>query len=141
MRRNNKEHSLQVSCVNWFNMQYKDDIAFIKSTPNGGKRSKITASQSKLAGEMSGASDLEVHIKGNYTVFIELKTPETEFINPKTMRVNKKAGGKQSQAQKDFQGKVENLGYPYYLIDNLDDFIKIMHSEVDRATKGGHNNN
>lgn len=120
-------------------MQYRKPYT-IFAVPNGGKRGKIEAANLKKEGVTSGVSDLIVIIP-NQTLYIELKTPETEFINPKTMRVNKKAGGKQSQAQKEFQEDVEACGHKYYLIDNLDDFIKIMHSEVDRATKGGHNNN
>ena len=60
-------------------------------------------------GLKSGAADLIV-LFPNSVVFCEVKTPT----------------GIQSEAQKDFQGQVEKLGFEYILVRSLDEFkIKI----------------
>ena len=56
-------------------------------------------------GLKSGASDLIV-LFPNRVIFCEVKTPT----------------GTQSEAQKDFQEQVENLGFEYILVRSLLDF-------------------
>jgi hypothetical protein len=49
-------------------------------------------------------------IKNNEVLFVEVKTEI----------------GKQSPKQKKFQKKVEDLGFEYYLVRNLEDFKKVI---------------
>lgn len=60
---------------------------------------------------MSGESDLTLFSCGGKTYFIEIKTPT----------------GKQSKKQKAFQNAVENLGFKYIIMRNVEDaerFVK-----------------
>jgi hypothetical protein len=63
----------------------------------------------KATGLVSGVSDLII-IQPNRCVFVELKIDK----------------GKQSDKQIDFQKKVELLGFEYYIIRSLDEFIKLF---------------
>ena len=51
--------------------------------------------------------------------FISIKVGRTVYIE------TKKPGGKQSQAQKDFQALVEAHGGEYFLVDCYEDLLKI----------------
>lgn len=78
---------------------------FCFSIPNG---VHLTTIQSKIAvaeGLLHGVSDLIVLIP-NKATFIEIKNPNGK--------------GKQSENQKEFQKKVESLGFEYLIWDNWD---------------------
>jgi hypothetical protein len=92
---------------NTFQRVYKDCLIF--SIPNGGLRDKRTAMLMKSTGLLSGAADLVVIYFGTL-VFVELKT-ET---------------GIQSAEQKAFELRVNQCGYPYYLIRSLDQFKQAL---------------
>jgi predicted nucleotidyltransferase len=77
--------------------------------PNGGFRSKIEAMKMKTTGVLPGVSDLII-IKPNEILFIELKTDI----------------GVQSKEQKEFQKRVELLGFSYYLVRSLQEFQQIV---------------
>ena len=62
-----------------------------------------------LTGLLSGVSDLIVVLKGR-VIFVEVKNEV----------------GKQSEKQIKFQQQVENLGFKYYLVRNLEDFKKCI---------------
>lgn len=81
----------------------------IFSIPNGGLRDKRTAMLMKSTGLLSGASDLIV-IHFGVVLFVELKT-ET---------------GKQSDEQRAFELRVNQCGYPYYLIRSLEQFKQAL---------------
>lgn len=67
------EHQLQVQCVTWFKLVYKNKLIF--AVPNGGRTSIGTAVKLKKEGMLSGVPDLFIaeptkHYAG---LFIEMK--------------------------------------------------------------------
>jgi hypothetical protein len=75
--------------------------------PNGGSRNPIEAKNLKATGVMAGVSDLILIIKDKI-YFIELKAQK----------------GIQSESQKIFQSKVENLGFEYLIFYSLQNYQK-----------------
>ena len=106
--RDKTEAKIQSEIVAWFNnnfcLKFHNPRYCIFSVPNDTTNKEET--MRKIAtGLKSGASDLIV-LFPNRVVFCEVKTPT----------------GVQSEAQKDFQVQVENLGFEYILVRSLDDF-------------------
>jgi len=112
------ESKLQQEIVNYYNnnycLKFHDPRGMIFSIPNGGTRNKLEAITMKATGLLAGASDLIVITPNGKLMFIELKT-ET---------------GIQSEKQKDFQIRVNNLGYEYHLIRNLENFILLIENNL-----------
>jgi len=106
------ESALQQQCVVWFNntycLKHHSPRGLIFSVPNGGSRDVREAMTMKLTGLLKGASDLILILPNKKLIFVELKLEK----------------GVQSPEQKDFQERVENLGYEYILCRNLEDFKK-----------------
>lgn len=100
------EENIQITCVNWFRLQYPELIIF--AVPNGGSRNLYEAKNLKDAGVLAGVADLI--IVGN---------------NGKIMFVEMKAGkNKQTDSQIGFQQSVEKLGHKYIICRSLVQFIK-----------------
>lgn len=102
------EYEIQCSIVKWFRITYKDGIIF--SVPNeAGWRN---SNRYIASGMLSGVSDLVVIMK-NKVIFFEVKTKQ----------------GKQSMEQLNYQQQVESLGFQYYVVRSLDEFIyRIKHA-------------
>jgi hypothetical protein len=68
-----KEHNLQVSCLNWFRTQHKGKLIY--SIPNGGQRNKIVAAKLKAEGVMSGVPDIHIPVPNRFYhgMYIEMK--------------------------------------------------------------------
>jgi len=81
----------------------------IFAVPNGGTRNAMEAITLKATGLLAGVSDLIVIIP-NKILFVELKTEI----------------GIQSEVQKDFQSRIELLGYEYHLIRSLTAFQELF---------------
>lgn len=79
--------------------------SLIFAVPNGGSRNPIEAKNLKLTGSMAGVSDLILIIESK-VYFIELKIEK----------------GIQSDLQKTFETKVNNLGFKYLIIRSLEDY-------------------
>lgn len=77
------------------------------AVPNGGHRSITTATFLKAEGVMAGVADLIILLP-NRAIFVEVKTDN----------------GSQQKTQKDFQHKVEALGFDYLIWRSLDECIK-----------------
>ena len=109
---NKIEDRLQAEIVKWFNnefcLKFHNPRYLIFSVPNGGNRNKIEAMTFKATGLLSGVSDLIV-VLPNKVYFVELKTEDLQKSN-------------QSEEQKDFQKRVEELGFEYKLIRTLNEF-------------------
>jgi len=106
------EENLQQQCVLWFNNKFclKTNVprCMIFSVPNDS--SNFMETKRKInTGLLKGVSDLIVIIPGK-VLFIELKT-ET---------------GTQSAVQKDFQNRIELLGFKYHLARSLKEFQNII---------------
>lgn len=98
------ESDIQVACVSWFRMSYPQYLCF--SVPNGGSRNAIEAANLKREGALAGVADMLVLIHG-HILFVEMKT----------------ATGRQSEHQKNFEGKVRSLGFDYVICRSLKEFI------------------
>lgn len=121
---NKIEESIQAVCVAWFRSHYGDDYELVMIN-NEGKRTQAQRARLSRMGLCKGASDIFLVLNGK-VVFVEFKTPPTQTYNPKTKRMNKKAGGKQSPEQKAFQNKVEKNNHTYLLIDDFHEFVKVV---------------
>lgn len=100
-----EEYELQKECVDWFRTTYPNYLLF--SVPNEAcwKNKNYFAG----LGSLSGVSDTIV-VLPNQVIFPEFKS--------KT--------GRQSIEQKQFQQKIEELGFKYYIIRNLNYFKYII---------------
>lgn len=111
------EHRLQSACVKWFRYQYPNELIF--AVPNGGKREQKkvrtskgwvtyspTAVKLKEEGAMAGVADLII-VSHKGVLFVEMKTLK----------------GRQSDTQKEFQKKVEGLGYIYIICKTFEQFV------------------
>jgi hypothetical protein len=103
------EDQLQAAQVKWFDEQYPQHRQMLFAVPNGGKRDKRTAQLMQATGVKPGVADL-VLVLYYAVVFIE----------------NKVGNGEQSQAQIDFQRRVEVRGHLYFLLRTLDEFKDLM---------------
>jgi len=107
---NKIEDILQAEIVKEFNnnycLRFHSPRGIIFSVPNGGNRNKIEAMTLKSNGLLAGVSDLILITPKGKLYFLELKTEI----------------GVQSEVQKDFQKRIEALGYEYKLIRSLNEF-------------------
>lgn len=104
-----EEYSLQQGCVKWFRLQYPHYLCF--SCPN----EAIYRNKQYFAnlGALAGVSDL-ICVLPHKILFIELKS--------KT--------GRQSIEQKQFMERVEDLGFEYHLIRDIDSFIDLINEKI-----------
>lgn len=104
------ESRLQQECVVWYNntfcLKHHNPRGLIFSVPNGGSRDVREAMTMKLTGLLKGASDLILILPNKKLIFVELKLEN----------------GRQSVEQIDFENRVKELGYEYFLCRNLEDF-------------------
>jgi hypothetical protein len=101
------EAKIQQECLMWFQNnigRYKNGIMF--SVPN-----ESSTSQQRMVnlGLLKGVSDTIIILQGK-VLFVEFKAEK----------------GTQSEFQKEFQNKVELLGFKYFIIRNLDEFKNII---------------
>jgi hypothetical protein len=114
MKRNHLESTMQQTAVRWFKYQHSGLLLF--AIPNGGARSSVEASIMKGEGTLAGVADLFLSVpNGQYHGFyIEMKTDK----------------GEQSEAQKEFQKKVETFGYKYAICRTVNEFIELVNVYV-----------
>lgn len=105
-------------------MQYRPSVAVIEASLNGAPMKPHHKEQMKREGMLIGTADLKIYYSGG-VIHIELKAPPSLKLSKATGKPIKKQGGTQSKEQKEFQATVENYGQPYYICDNINDFIKI----------------
>jgi len=81
------------------------------SVPNeaAGRDAAARMAKLKAMGLRSGVADMVLLFPGR-TVFVEVKDDN----------------GKQSEAQKRFQDKVESLGFPYFIVKSVADVKKVV---------------
>lgn len=99
------EERLQAQCVRWFRLTYRREGYIALAIPNGGSRNRMEAANMKRAGVLAGAADLLL-VARRRVMFVEMKT----------------ARGRQADTQKDFQHRVEALGFGYVICRSLDQF-------------------
>lgn len=89
-----KEHQLQVSCVNWFRLQHRGQLIY--AIPNGGQRNKIVAAKLKAEGVTAGVPDIHIPLANRFYhgLYIELKVkPNSPTISQKEMMFQLHANG------------------------------------------------
>ncbi|MGL6038129.1 MAG: VRR-NUC domain-containing protein [Soonwooa sp.] len=104
------ESKIQITCVNWFKIQYPALFPLFFAVPNGGKRTITEAKILKAEGAKAGVSDLLLlHPNKDFNFLaIEMKTEK----------------GKQTPNQKKWQKEIEQFGFGKYVIcKNLTDFM------------------
>lgn len=99
------ESGIQQQMVTWFRAQYPGYV--VAAIPNGGYRNAAEAAIMKREGVLAGFSDLIV-IADRNVLFVEVKTRT----------------GRQSALQKEFERKVNNLGFEYIVCRSLPDFVQ-----------------
>lgn len=103
------EAKIQHDIVKWYTnsycLKFHDQRGLIFAVPNGGHRQMIEAVLLKATGVLSGVSDLIV-IHKMVLLFVEVKAEN----------------GEQSVHQKEFQSRVELLGFKYYVVRSLEEF-------------------
>lgn len=107
---NHHEDNLQMACVNWFRLQYPD-VLMIHVRNGGSLKSAREGAKFKKMGVVAGVADLMIlrrGFAGKHGFFIELKAGKA---------------GRQSEAQKAFQEKVESEGYKYVICRDIDEFM------------------
>jgi|SRR5699024_899817 len=111
----NNEFKIQADCYKWYNnnfcLKFHKPRCIMFSVPNELGRSNVIATmQSKSIGLTSGVSDTIVILPSKEILFVEFKTPK----------------GVQSKKQKEFQKRVEDLGFKYHIVRSLEQFKKII---------------
>lgn len=105
------ENKIQSECYKWFNntycLKHHNPRGLMFSVPNElGGSNKIQTMQMKAMGLTSGVSDTIVILPTGRLIFVEFKNSK----------------GIQSGNQKEFQKRVEKLGYRYLLVRSLEQF-------------------
>lgn len=114
------EREIQKLVVEWFRATYKDKGEII-CVPN--EVTHYSSNKWQAVGMRKGCSDLIIVLKGK-VIFVELKTPQN----------------KQSYEQVGFQRSVENLGYEYYVVRSLDEFIYVIKHAYTANNANNYNN-
>lgn len=96
------ESEEQKNLLSWWHWHYPGMRFSLFHIPNGGRRDLKTAARLKAEGVKPGVADLFLMVArgGYHGLFIEMKPVK---------------GGRQSEAQKDFQRACEKAGYKYLL--------------------------
>lgn len=103
------EDQLQARMVRAFNRKYRDYRRLLCHNHNNGS-SRQEQMRLKAMGLQTGRSDLVLYGGPGATVHVEVKRP----------------GKRQGPEQVKWQAAVEWAGYPYYVVDNVEDFMDIM---------------
>ena len=103
-----EEHYLQVAIHRLLTL----NNVFHFAVPNGGLRNIRVASALKAEGALSGVSDL-ILVLPNRIIFVELKNGKK---------------GVQSDSQKYFQSKVQELGFEYLVWRSVEDCTEFINN-------------
>lgn len=104
------EHELQVLCVKWFRIKYKEYLIF--AIPNGGFRHFSTAIKLKAEGVLSGVPDLFIATPNDlyHGLFIEMKV----------------GYNKESKNQLELIERLTYFGYKVVTCKTFEDFHKVV---------------
>jgi len=123
-----KESALQKLIIQWCRSHIKEDVLYW-ATSNERKAKPQHMAALKAMGMLPGVSDLIFLFCddiGLEAIFIELKRPASYKMGRRGKQIINIPGGIQSDRQKDFQKRLENIGGTYVLIDNLKHFICLI---------------
>jgi len=116
------EAALQQACVTWFNMQHYDLHGLLFSSLNGMRTTPTQARTAKAEGMIAGVADLMLAVAkhGYHGLFIELKNGSR---------------GRQGEAQKQWQSKIEGQGYRYIIVRDFYTFRRAIESYLNDTTQ------
>jgi hypothetical protein len=102
------EDNIQIACVTWFSLQYRNLSPLLHHSPNGGKRNAREGKRFKEMGTRPGFPDLILLYPsaGHPFLAVELKSPE----------------GVHGDYQKAYQRLVEGVGGKYVVCRSFDEF-------------------
>ena len=111
-----REHEIQVECVRWFRMRFRDEIIY--AIPNGGQRNVVVAAKMKAEGVTAGVPDLFVAaMRGGYGgLYVEMKKSR---VGKRGELVDK---GTLSDAQREMIPRLIKKGYKVAVCYCFDDF-------------------
>lgn len=119
---NHEEQKTQIESMSWFRGEYPQ-YAMVMTHPinEGGRNTGRTGGIHKAEGTQAGVTDLLFFLpaKINGVIYLGLGI---EFKRPK--------GGKQSQAQKDFEKMFKAAGYEYVIVRYVDDFKALINTWI-----------
>ena len=107
------EDAIQHECYVWFHNTYKELRGCLFAVPNGGARSALQGKIFKMTGVVAGVSDMLFMHKGK-TYCFELKNEI----------------GEQSDKQIKWQKTIEDQGFAYFIIRDLNTFQAIINSII-----------
>ncbi|GAB3889753.1 hypothetical protein GCM10028803_00120 [Larkinella knui] len=109
-----QESGLQIACVRWFRMQYRDYSKLLFAIPNGGHRNKAVATKLKAEGVLAGVPDLLLAVpSGRFCgLFIEMK-----------VRYQDGSKNYASPEQKEVMAGLHKQGYQVATCYDLTEFI------------------
>lgn len=106
------ESQQQAECVAWFRAQYPEYSLLLYAVPNGGHRSKKTASIMKHEGQLSGVPDLVLAVPANgyHGLYIE----------------QKKRGNKPTENQLHVMAALTAQGYKCEVVYSTEEFQQVI---------------
>ena len=112
---NKEEAKIQAECYRWFTNSYglkhHTPRLLMFSIPNElAGRNKIATIQARSIGLTSGVADTQILFPNGKSIFVEFKTSK----------------GVQSDSQKDFEARVSELGFEYYIVRSVDAFKHVI---------------
>lgn len=126
------ESNLQIACVNWFRLQYKEYSKLLIAIPNHAVLSGNAIQRARqwkrleAEGAVTGAADLLLFKP--LTKLLPATAAHSILVNTTIYHgcffELKSATGKQSKEQKEFQKQVEAQYYEYVIIRDIESFIK-----------------
>ena len=103
------EDTLQKSCVQWFDLQYRHFSWALFHVPNGGQRNRVEAAKFKAMGVRPGVPDLLLILPRHGYSYLAME-----------LKVGKNT---QTDSQKTYQSKMSENGGKYIVIRSIDEFI------------------
>ena len=113
MTNHKSEDAIQHECYIWFHNNYKNLRGCLFAVPNGGARSALQGKIFKMTGVVAGVSDMILMYNKEAYCF-ELKNYY----------------GKQSEKQEVWQKTIEEQGFQYFIIRDLEVFKLIVKSII-----------
>lgn len=124
----NPESKLQIACVTWFRMQYRQYAGLLWATPNGGKRDKREADRLKAEGVLAGVADITLSVPKKQASRIGTANYAFKIISHGLYIELKYGPGKQSPAQIVFEQDVTAQGYQYSVCRTLEEFMNVINT-------------
>ena len=124
-----KEASLQSQCVKYFKAQYpllSQCMTHMKNEEPDARRRKLGAAM----GVVPGYPDLMLFVPAKYDICTEDGNKTNIRYNALAIELKNDKTGRQSEAQKQCQKRLEICGYGYVIIRTIDDFVMVVNDYV-----------